>query len=259
MNEKQLTCIIESGAAELGINLPPLASAAFAKYRAYLEDQGQKFNLTAITDAEDVARLHFLDSLALLKACDFKGTRVIDVGSGAGLPGVPLKIAEPTIVLTLLDATKKRVDFLSGLCTILEIDATCMHARAEEAARPRGQHGRSDIAAPCVEEVSRPQELRENFDIVVSRAVAQMNLLCELCLPFVRVGGLFVAMKSADSADELAEARSAIERLGAETQGCIDYQIPGTDLTHRAVIIRKTSRTPGGYPRRFAKIQRVPL
>jgi len=204
-----------------------------------LEDRGKHISLTAITGAEEVARLHFLDSIALLNAADFKNAHVIDIGSGAGLPGVAIKVAEPSVSLTLLDSTGKRVAFLSELCTVLRLAAECINARAEDAARQ--------------------PSMREKYDIAVSRAVARLNVLCELCLPFVRVGGIFIAMKGVSSADELSEAGHAIETLGAELLECFDYIIPGTKIEHRAILIRKTSRTPEKYPRRFARIEKSPL
>jgi len=231
--------IVTSGSEELGVALPPGAGASFAAYYAYLEKCGRRFNLTAIEGESEVARLHFLDSVALLKAARLGGARVIDIGSGAGFPGVPMKIAEPSIGLTLLDATGKRVRFLAGLCAELGLDATCVCARAEDSAR-----------AP---------EMRHAYDAAVSRAVAKLNVLCELCLPFIRVGGTFIAMKGIDTADELTQAGGAIEAMGARLHGCFDYALPGTEIVRRAVIIRKTSITPDRYPRRFAKIQKSPL
>jgi len=234
-----ISTIIKQGASELNIELPPEAVAAFRAYYDFLDKRGQHVNLTAISGVKDVARLHFLDSLALLKAETFANTRVIDIGSGAGFPGVPLKIAEPSIDLTLLDATGKRIKFLSELCAELGINATCLHARAEDAAHK--------------------VEMREKYDIALSRAVSQLNILCELCLPFVKVGGTLIAMKSIDSVDEISEASNAISTLGAELTQCFDYTIYETDITHRAVLIRKTSETPDKYPRRFAKIKSAPL
>lgn len=235
----EIETTVTRGAEELGIVLPRGASVAFGSYYDLLTTRGKDVNLTSISGEEDIARLHFLDSLALLKAYEFKNARVIDIGSGAGFPGVPIKLAEPTANLTLLDATGKRVDFLTELCAELKIEATCLHARAEEAAR------RADM--------------REYYDVVLSRAVARLNVLCELCLPFARVGGMFVAMKSVDSEGEIAEADGAIETLGAQLQECIDYTIPETGISHRVVLIRKTSKTPDKYPRRFARLQKNPL
>ena len=234
-----LTAILEHGAKSLGIGLPAEALALFETYFKLLENRGRNVNLTAISGAEDVARLHFLDSIALLNAFHFKDSSVIDIGSGAGFPGVALKIAEPSINLTLLDSTGKRVAFLNELCAALGINANCLHARAEDA--------------------SRTPPLRENHDIAVSRAVANLNILCELCLPFVRPGGAFIAMKGVDSADELEKAHNAIRTLGAEFLECFDYHIPGTDIVHRAIIIRKFCSTHDIYPRRYAKIGKSPL
>jgi len=231
--------IVARGAKELNITLPPVAEAAFRAYYDFLEKRGKDVNLTAISGVEEVARLHFLDSIAMLNAAAFKNAKVIDIGSGAGFPGVPLKIAEPSIDLTLLEATGKKVSFLTELCTVLDIKATHLNTRAEEAAHDRNE--------------------REQYDIAVARAVAQLNILCELCLPFVRVGGIFLAMKAIDSNDEIKEAKNAVTILGAELKGVSEYIIPGTDIAHRIITIRKTVRTPDKYPRRFAKIQKSPL
>jgi len=231
--------IVAKGAKKLNIDLPPMAEAAFRTYYDFLVECGKNVNLTAISGEEEVARLHFLDSLSVLQAATFENAKIIDIGSGAGFPGLPMKIAEPTIDLTLLDATGKRVTFLTELCERLQITATCIHGRAEE--------------------VAHTTDMREHYDIAVSRAVAQLNMLCELCLPFVRVGGLFIAMKSIDSNNEVEEAKSAMEALGAELQECIDYTIPDTDITHRVVIIRKKENTQEKYPRRFPKIQKSSL
>ena len=231
--------IVHHGAEALGIHLPPNAADAFVSYYSFLEKNSRHMNLTAIKNAEDVARLHYLDSIALLGAAEFGNARVIDIGSGAGFPGLALKIADPTIDLTMLEATGKRVSFLSNLCAFLEIDASCIHARAEEAAHF--------------------PEMREKYDIAVSRAVARLNVLCELSLPFVRVGGILLAMKSVDSKDEVCEAVGAVSTLGATLREIFDYTIPDTDITHRVILIRKTSMTPNNYPRRFAKIQKAPL
>ena len=210
------------------------ADTACAFGRALLE-KNQVMNLTAITDPEAVARLHFLDSMALLNAADFRGKSVIDVGCGAGFPGVPLKIAEPSIHLTLLDSLGKRMTWLSEVLPELGIEAQCVTARAEE------------YVTGC----------REQFDIATSRAVARLNILAELCLPYVRPGGCFLAMKGADTAAELAEAKAAIGKLGGNVESVYEY--PVGDAVHRAAVIRKVRPTPPAYPRRFAKIKQQPL
>lgn len=230
--------ILQDGLEALGLTMDEGALARFNTYHEYLGERNKVMNLTAISGVEDTARLHFLDCAALLGAADFSGARVVDVGSGAGFPGLPLKIIKPEIRLTLLDSQKKRVDFLTEVCQRLGFDdVACIHVRAEEA----------------------PAELRESFDIAVSRAVARLSMLCELCLPFVRPGGLFLAMKGPDFARELDEAARAIALLGGEAQDTFSYVIPGTDIRHSAAIVKKTQSTPRGYPRRFAKIQKTPL
>ena len=197
----------------------------FARFGQALLEKNQVMNLTAIHGETDVAQLHFLDSAALLTVEPLAGKSVIDVGTGAGFPGLPLKITQPDISLTLLDSLDKRVT-----------DVTCLHARAEEAPELRGQ-----------------------FDAAVSRAVARLYRLCELCLPFVRTGGVFLAMKGPDCTEELDEARSAIRKLGGTYERTVRYTIPGTDVTHSVVVIRKTAPTPPKYPRRWAKMQKEHL
>jgi 16S rRNA (guanine527-N7)-methyltransferase len=232
--------ILMTGARELGIRLTDTSADAFAGYYAFLEEKNRVMNLTAITDESDAAELHFLDSLSLLNLASFENKRVVDIGSGAGFPGVPMKLAEPGLTLTLLDAQQKRVAFLEELCERLGLtDVVCIQARAEEA--------------------SHKPELRDAFDYAVSRAVARLNILCELCLPFVRPGGAFVAMKGTASDAEIDEARRAALTLGAAVETSVDYRIPGTEIVHRAVLIRKNGATPDGYPRRFARIQKKPL
>ena len=227
-------------AGENGLELPETAAPAFRRYYQFLEEKGKVMNLTAITGEENVYSLHFLDCLSIAVGRDLHGRSVIDVGSGAGFPGLPLKIACPGLHLTLLDAQRKRVDFLRELCLLLELqEVSCLHARAEEAAFDRA--------------------MRENFDFAVSRAVARLNMLCELCMPFVSVGGAFIAMKGTDSDEEIEEARTAMRKLGGRLEEVRDYAVAGTDIRHRLVVVRKTDPTPSGYPRKFAKISRAPL
>lgn len=231
--------ILDIGIRDYELELPKTAAPAFRRYYELIEERGKVMNLTAITGETGVYTLHFLDSIYLLKLADFKNKSVIDIGSGAGFPGLPLKIAEPSISLTLLDAQQKRVDFMREVCGAIETDAVCIHARAEEAAFDKAMRGR--------------------YDFAVSRAVARLNVLCELCLPFVKTGGLFIAMKSIGSDEEINEADGAMKKLGGILEKIIDYPVSGTDAFHRAVLIRKTSETASGYPRRFAKIQKAPL
>ena len=200
-----------------------------------LIEKNAVMNLTAITEPSAVAQLHFLDCIALLNAADFREKRVIDVGCGAGFPGVPLKIAEPSIRLTLLDSLAKRMNWLSETLPALGVDAEIITARAEEFAAQR----------------------REQYDLATSRAVARLNVLAELCLPYVRVGGKFLAMKGALAQEEVEEARQGIERLGGHVLRIFEY--PVADAVHKAVVIEKLRPTPPQYPRAFAKIKKSPL
>ena len=230
--------ILRDGFSQLGLELSDKACRDYEAYYEYLNEKNKVMNLTAISGREDVAKLHFLDCAALLGAVDFKGKKLIDVGTGAGFPGLALKIAEPDMELTLLDSLNKRIDFLRETCDLLGFsDVDCIHARAEEA----------------------PKELRGAFDIVSSRAVARLNLLCELCLPFLKVGGVFVAMKGPECREEVQEAEKAMKLLGAELQSIYEYQIPGTDICHCAVTIKKTKPTHPQYPRKWAQIKKKPL
>ncbi len=230
--------ILASGFEALQLTPDPQAIARYRIYYDYLDEQNRVMNLTAISGEEDSARLHFLDCAALLKEADFAGRRVIDVGTGAGFPGLALKVACPSIELTLLDSMDKRVRFLQTLCEKLGFaDVQCLHARAEEA----------------------PAPLRQSCDIAVSRAVARLNLLCELCLPFVKVGGLFLAMKGPGAEEELNEAKHAIAALGGKAEGIRVYDVPGTELQHNVIVIRKIKDTPGRYPRRWAQMKKQPL
>ena len=235
--------IIKQGLAELGLldQVPPEAPEQLAEYGRLMLEKNQVMNLTAITDPEQAARLHMLDSAALLRCAGFSGEKtLLDVGTGAGLPGLPLKILVPSLQVTLLDSLGKRVDWLNEVCARLGLEGIqAVHARAEEQALQKGW--------------------RDSFDLVTARAVAQLRLLGELCLPFVKVGGVFLAMKTTDSGPELEEGAHCIKLLGGRAEACADYTVPGTEVTHRVIPIRKLAPTLKGYPRRWAKIQKEPL
>ncbi len=229
---------LRGGFEELGLALDEDMLRRYRIYCDYLAEINAVMNLTAITEPADIAALHFLDSAALLTLADWKGKTVADIGTGAGFPGLPLRIVDPSIRLTLLDAQNKRVEFLKEVCGELGLaDVECVHARAEEFAADH----------------------REGFDLVTSRAVAALPLLCELCLPLVKVGGYFAAMKSVDADAELASAAHAIEVLGGAVDHVTDYAIPGTEVHHRVIFIKKCRETGKKYPRAFAKIKKNPL
>lgn len=227
---------LERGLPQLGMGVDLIPRlAAFAEL---VLERNQVMNLTAITEPRDVAALHLLDSLSLIKPAGLEQGSVVDVGCGAGFPGVPLAIARPELTVTLLDSLGKRVEFLREACEALELKNTvCVHQRAEEFAETQ----------------------REQFDTAVSRAVAALPMLCELCLPLVKPGGRMLAMKSANSEEEINSAKKAIGILGGKIEWVKDYTVPTTDVTHRIVSIQKVAPTPGKYPRRFAQIKKQPL
>lgn len=228
--------ILREGLAAL--SLPVEAAEPLMDFSARLLETNKVMNLTAITEPQDVARLHLLDCAALLTMADFRGKRVVDVGTGAGFPGMPLRILEPDFDLTLLDSLGKRIAFLQQVCDEMGLKrVACVHARAEEFA---AKH-------------------REQYDIATSRAVAALNVLCELTLPLVKVGGQFLAMKALDSDEEIRAAKSAIAQLGGKVEAIRDYTIPGTDIVRRVVVIGKVKPTPAQFPRAFAKIKKAPL
>jgi len=234
--------LISSGLAELGLagSVPADSPDLLEQYGLMLIEQNKVMNLTAITEPKDVATLHMLDCAPLLDCARLQGKSLIDVGTGAGFPGMVLKILVPSLNVTLFDSLQKRLDWLDRVAETLCLPGvTTLHGRAEEAG--------TDPA------------LREQFDCATARAVADLRLLAELCLPFVKVGGRFLAMKSVDCADELEGAAHAIELLGGKVAGFHDYTVPHTDVTHRVVVIDKVAPTPAKYPRRWAKIQKSPL
>jgi 16S rRNA (guanine527-N7)-methyltransferase len=192
-------------------------------------------NLTAITEPTQVAKLHLLDSLSLLTLQELSGKRMIDVGCGAGFPGVPAKIACPGVELTLLDSLGKRMAWLETILPQLGVEAECVTARAEEAVATR----------------------REQYDIATSRAVARLNILLELTAPYVKVGGAVLAMKGSAAREELAESKNAIAKLGLKLEKVENFSIDGSD--HAVILLRKVAPTPKCYPRRYAKIKQSPL
>ncbi len=226
---------IARGLPALGLTLPEKTVETLAFFGKELLAKNEVMNLTAITDPEQVARLHFLDSLTLLTMADFSGKRVIDVGCGGGFPGVPLAIACPEARVTLLDSLGKRMSWLERVLPSLEVEAECVTARAEEEAAFR----------------------REGYDFAVSRAVARLNILCELCLPYVKVGGYFLAMKGAAAKEELKEGEKAIALLGGRVEEIREFPMDGT--AHVVIKIKKVKPTPAAYPRRFGKIKQKPL
>ena len=232
---------LKQSATAFGLALSAQQMTQFEQYWTYLAEQNQHMNLTAIHARDEAVEKHFLDSLALTGAVDLAGRRLIDIGSGAGFPGLPLKIAVPTLSVTLLDSLNKRVRFLREISEALQLESVePVHGRAEEWVKTPGE--------------------REGYDYATSRAVAKLNILAELCLPYVTLGGAFLAMKTSHAEAEITEAGPAIRTLGGEVESQYDYTLPGEpEVTRRIVVIRKVRPTPIAYPRRFARIQKQPL
>ena len=219
----------------MGLELSPDTQQKLCAFGNAVVEQNKVMNLTAITEPEQVAKLHLLDSVSLLSVMSLAGKKVIDVGCGAGFPGVPLKIACPEIKLTLLDSLGKRMNWLEQVLPTLGVDAECITARAEEAVQTR----------------------REQYDIATSRAVARLNILLELTAPYVKVGGYVLAMKGTAAKEELAEAKNAISKLGLKLEKVADF--PVDDTAHTVIVLKKVAPTPKAYPRRYAKIKQSPL
>lgn len=235
----EVSDVLKKYASDCNLKFDDVSLEKFELYSNFLLEWNKKINLTAITEPRKIAIKHFLDSLSMLKYVDLpKEARVIDVGTGAGFPGVPLKILKPDIELTLVDSLNKRVVFLNSLLEKLELKSEVIHNRAESLA-----------ALP---------EYRESFDIVTSRAVALMNILAEYCLPFAKVGGIFVALKSSNVDFELKDSKSAINILGGEVASVNKFVLP-EDNPRTIVCIKKVSKTDAKYPRVSSKIAKKPL
>ena len=226
---------LAQGLPELGLDLPDATLDTLCGFGHAMVKQNEVMNLTGITEDSAVAKLHLLDSLTVLSTADLSGKSLIDVGCGAGFPGVPLAIACPDAKITLLDSLGKRMKWLEEVLPTLGISAECVTARAEEAIATR----------------------RESYDFATSRAVARLNILLELTAPYVKVGGAVLAMKGAMAKEELSECKNAINKLGLKLEEVREYPIDGA--AHAVIVLRKVKPTPAQYPRRFAKIKQAPL
>lgn len=235
------TLYLRQAAIDYGIKLNEEQLSAFSRYYQLLVEWNEKMNLTAITEPQEVAVKHMIDSLSCYDAAFFAhNAKVVDVGTGAGFPGIPLKIYRPDLQLTLVDSLNKRLTFLQCVITELGLtDVVAVHARAEEGARKK--------------------ELRDKFDVALSRAVARLNVLSELCLPFVAPGGCFIALKGAQYEEEANEARQAISLLGGKLIKTQPVKLPGLDDKRAVLYIRKERPTPGTYPRKPGTPEKKPL
>ena len=232
--------LLKTSAEKMGIELSQNQLEKFDLYKKLLLEWNEKMNLTAITDDEGIAIKHFADSISVLPLIENKNASLIDVGTGAGFPGIPLKIANDGFKVTLLDSLNKRITFLEEVKKELGItNLECIHSRAEDG--------------------GRNADLREKFDYCVSRAVARLSVLSEYCMPFVAVGGYFISLKGPDAVEELTEAQKAISVLGGKVEKVVEITIPESDLKHCAVVIKKIKSTPKAYPRKAGTAAKKPL
>ena len=232
--------LLRSCLSEWNIDISKEQENSFFRYFDLLVEWNNRINLTAITQKDDVIIKHFVDSLAVLKYTDLNGRSLIDIGTGAGFPGIPLKIMSPSCNVVLLDSLNKRINFLNEVISELGLsDIRCIHARAEDAARNSG--------------------LRERFDITISRAVSGLNTLSEYCLPFVKIDGLFISYKSGSIDEELKNGSDAIAKLGGVLDRVEKFGIPSSDLDRSLIFIKKTEHISDRYPRKAGIPEKKPL
>lgn len=238
MKDRQM--LIE-GAEKLGIGLTQRQVEQLQEYKNYTLEINKSLNLTSITEDKDFLIKHFLDSFTLNKVYDFtKAGNMIDIGTGAGVPGIPMKILHPHIELTLVDSLKKKVNFLEDVVGKLELKKVeCVHARAED--------------------LGQDLEYRESFDLVVSRAVAHLAILSEYCIPFLKMGGTFLCLKGPKHKEEIEDSKAAIEKLGGRLENVECVKLPFSDILHYILVIRKTKQTSEKFPRNPGKPAKSPI
>lgn len=233
--------ILEQGFRQFNIPYNQEIDNKFIKYKDLLKEWNQKINITAIEDDDEIFLKHFLDSVVLLNENNYNEQKtIIDVGTGGGFPGLPMKIVNQSYKVTLLDSLQKRIDFLREVVDELNLsNVNFIHGRAED--------------------FGQDKKYREKFDICVSRAVAPLNILCEYCLPFVKVGGYFAAYKSENISQELIDSKNAIEILGGNIKEIIEKNLPNSDIIRKIIIIEKVKNTNSKYPRKAGKPSKDPL
>lgn len=232
---------LEEGIRQLGLNLSTDQLNQFITYYEILVEWNQVMNLTAITEFDEVVQKHFVDSLSIVKAVDMKEKlNIIDIGTGAGFPGIPIKIAFPHVEVVLLDSLNKRIQFLNEVIQTLQLKGI------------RAVHGRA-------EDFSRNKEYREVFDLGVSRAVANLASLAEYCMPYVKVGGTFLPYKSGKIEEELEQSKKAIHVLGGKIEDKVLFQLPNSDIERAFVKIKKVQSTPKSYPRKAGMPTKSPI
>lgn len=230
--------LLRDQAKKVGLALTPDEISKFKTYMQELVSWNQKMNLTSITGESDIINKHFIDSLLTLKAFPIKDQSIIDIGAGAGFPGIPIKIVRPDIDLCLVDSVKKKTNFMKHLVKTLDLDrTTVVCGRAEDAAKDH----------------------RERFDVAISRALAPMNVMLEYCAPLVRTGGFVVALKGNDVEGEISLAKNAMMVLGGELKEVSKVELPSTDIVRSIVVVKKIKETPDAYPRRAGMAKKKPL
>ena len=235
------TTLFERDLEELGVALTDQQICLFLKYYEMLVEWNQVMNLTTITDYDDVMKKHFIDSISLVKAYDTsQSVSLVDIGTGAGFPGLALKIAYPNLRITLIDSLNKRISFLNEVIEQLGLtEINTLHGRAEDFAKPG--------------------KLREQYDLCVSRAVANLSTLSEYCLPYVKIGGEFISYKSEKITNEKKDAEHAIRILGGEISDQVEFYLPNSDIYRNLLIIKKIVKTPNKFPRKAGLPSREPL
>ena len=233
--------IFETKLSELGITLNEAQKRQFLQFYELLVEWNKVMNLTGITEYEEVNEKHFVDSLSIVKAIDMDSVEtVIDIGTGAGFPGIPLKIAFPNLKVVLLDSLNKRIQFLNTVIDTLQLtDIQTIHGRAEDFAKQ--------------------QAYRERFDLCVSRAVANLATLSEYCLPYVKVDGMFIPYKSGEITEELQQSQNAIHVLGGKVKDVVKFRLPGTEIGRSFVKIKKVQNTAKKYPRKAGLPSKEPI
>ncbi|MGI6777189.1 MAG: 16S rRNA (guanine(527)-N(7))-methyltransferase RsmG [Acetivibrionales bacterium] len=239
ISNTELINLLKQGAQGLNINISDIQAGKFMQYMSLLKEWNTKVNLTAIEDEEGIIIKHFIDSLTILP-CIEENASVIDIGSGAGFPGIPLKIMNPSIELTLLDSLEKRIKFLNEVISRVKLD------------RVNAVHGRA-------EDFGKDGSYREKFSYSIARAVANLPVLLEYCIPFVKIGGCFIAMKGRNTAQEIEESKKALDVFGGEITEIKEFILPYTDSKRTIIIIKKLRQTPTSYPRKSGKPSKNPL
>lgn len=238
-SEKLLQDLLVNGAKEFSLNLDDSQTEKLLKYKDILKEWNEKMNLTAIEEDRDIMIKHYIDSLSIVPYLKDRGQSLIDVGTGAGFPGIPVKIILPAMDITLLDSLEKRVKFLDEVIHNLKLnEIRTVHARAED--------------------LGIKQEFREKFDVAVARAVANLPVLLEYCLPFVKVGGIFIAMKGSNI-EEIEASRKALDALGGKIEDIKEILLPQSDMKRNIILIKKFRQTPTRYPRKAGKPSKDPL